>query len=308
MSQILFRVQNAASNAKQIFLATLLLALSFSPFVRVHAAYLPSTNLDTEARNLILESPIYDLWKINRGSQIYENEQFIGNEDLGQGVHVHWKINDDKLNIAVIANADGWVGFGIGEVGGMPGSDIVVYTAVDDTLTDTHALAYATPIVDECQNWDLVHSEVDDGIIIFEATRDLDTGDLQDRAIQDDSHIETPAHRVIVAWGNSDTFMYHGANRATGALRFYQDPLIPSTFARSSAGMIDEPYLTANFTVKPYEIPTVETTYEFFCFKLSAELHSEKDAHVIKMSFIEDPETVGFVHHAVLYGKCFIFL
>ena len=44
-------------------------------------------------------------------------------------------------------------------------------------------------LVDDCQNWDLVHSEVGDGMIIFETTRDIDTGDLQDGALNDDSHL-----------------------------------------------------------------------------------------------------------------------
>lgn len=217
------------------------------------------------------------------------------------GVHVHWKIDtDSNLHVAVATNATGWVGFGIAEAGGMPGSDIVVFTAADNSLTDMHALAYATPIVDTCQDWDLVNSTVDtdDGILIFEASRAVNTGDLQDREVKDDSDPFTPAHRVIAAWGNSENIFYHGENRTSGFMRFFQSSESVES-RKNSTSFID---LVTNFT-----IPATQTTYEDKCFHawntLNPITNATIDAHLTGISFIEDSETTEYVHHMVLFGS-----
>ena len=87
-----------------------------------------------------------------------------------------------------------------------------MYMAVDDALTDNHASSYATPDVDSDKYWDLINSLVGDGTIIFEATRDLDTGDLQDYALYDNSGMEILSHYFIVAWGDTNSIQYHGQN------------------------------------------------------------------------------------------------
>ena len=62
---------------------------------------------------------------------------------------------------------------------------------------------------------------------IIKAKRLLDTNDTQDWAILN----ETMSTRVIAAYGQSDTFGYHGAtHRATTKIDFYNEALSPEVF------------------------------------------------------------------------------
>ena len=236
-----------------------------------------------------------------RGNHLYDNFAFIGDDNSGHGVHFHWRITDNsELNIAVAAKATGWVGFGIAESGGMPGADIAIYTAIDDKLTDTHAVAYAKPNPDECQDWELIHSVVGESEIIFEAKRPLDTGDNQNRVLVDDSHVETPAHRVIAAWGDTNTYEYHGSNRARGSVRFFIDE------SERVSDNDEDGY--EDLLIRNFRIPTQQTTYEYFCFELAykrvnGQLLRDVTAQITKISFLQDPDTEGLVHHTLLYGK-----
>lgn len=97
----------------------------------------------------------------------------------------------------------------------MPGSDLAVFTTEGGTgkITDTYATAYASPINDDQQDWTLTSYSLDGGFIIWEGERLLKTCDNQDWEIRDDSEADTPAHKVIAAWGNSASMSYHGGNR-----------------------------------------------------------------------------------------------
>ena len=275
-----------------ILFATILLACTNTHlFVRA--------NVSRDLRSST-SSSTYDTWLLGK-SFFYNEYIYMENTARSGGVHVHWKIDtDSNLHVAVATNATGWVGFGIAEAGGMPGSDIVVFTAADNSLTDMHALAYATPIVDTCQDWDLVNSTVDtdDGILIFEASRAVNTGDLQDREVKDDSDPFTPAHRVIAAWGNSENIFYHGENRTSGSIRFFQSSKSVES-RKNSTSFID---LVTNFT-----IPATQTTYESKCFpdwsSPNPVTNGIVDAHLTGISFIEDSETTEYVHHLLLFGK-----
>jgi hypothetical protein len=109
----------------------------------------------------------------------------------------------------------------------MRGADMVIFTggAEDEQykLTDTYVLQELYPIEDDCQNWELVHGSIADGFVIFEAVRELDTGDLQDRKMRDDSDLAMVATTVIMAWGDSASYSYHGKNRLRNSLRFFGD-------------------------------------------------------------------------------------
>ena len=131
--------------------------------------------------------------------------------DATTGAAVHWNIVDDMIYLGVaVTQATGWAAFGLAESGSMRGADIVMYTAETDTLTDTYVLdELVQPFLDTCQSWTLINSVVDDGFIIFEAKRLLNTSDTQDRIIIDDSQYIIPVTRVIAAWGNDTTPSYH---------------------------------------------------------------------------------------------------
>ena len=123
---------------------------------------------------------------------------------------LHWSIIDEEesIKMALITKASGWSAFGIAESGGMPGSDIAVFTMSEDgigVLMDYHATAYAPPELDNSHDdWTLVSSSLtQDGFLIWEAERLLDTGDVYgDRVFLNDAMDPSfPATKIIVAWG-----------------------------------------------------------------------------------------------------------
>lgn len=183
----------------------------------------------------------------------------------------------------------------------MPGSDIALYEVATDDLTDTYATSYAAPIVDCVQNWNLVNSVVDevDELIIFEATRLLDTNDGQDRKIYNDSSEFMSAHRVVAAWGDESSSTYHGEKRASGAIRFFQSADENTKKTLSS-------YSSVNITAIEYEIPVENTIYEFFDVNISSlegqGFPQDKNVHVVGFGFLKYLETYEYIHHIVLYG------
>jgi dopamine beta-monooxygenase len=226
-----------------------------------------------------------------------------------EGVAVHWTIDDTHINLAVAARATGWVGFGIAESGGMRGSDIVLFEAASNTLTDAHVLdQLVAPITDGCQNWELVSSLSDGGFIIFEAKRLVDTGDSQDRPIIDDSSLEVAAHNVIAAWSDSTTISYHGVNnRVRNTIRFYGDigseTMLLETKVKSEAeGFF---MLGAN----DYLISTNETEYVDFCLSseelIAMGVPMNLSLHTIGVEPVVDPRGEKYVHHFLVSGSTF---
>jgi DOMON domain len=118
----------------------------------------------------------------------YNHHTWLGSSsDPTLGVSVHWRTDSTHIQLAVAVKASGWVGFGLAESGSMRGADIIMYSAESNELVDSYVLAdLVTPMPDDCQSWTLVNSVTQDGFIIFEAYRLLDTGDTQDRPITDD--------------------------------------------------------------------------------------------------------------------------
>jgi Copper type II ascorbate-dependent monooxygenase, C-terminal domain/Copper type II ascorbate-dependent monooxygenase, N-terminal domain/DOMON domain len=240
----------------------------------------------------------------------YNKSTFIeSTSDTGNGVAVHWTIDDRTIHLAVAAQATGWVGFGFAESGSMLGADIVMYTAATDTLTDSFVLDQPVkPIADDCQSWELVNSVVDGGFIIFEAKRLVNTNDTQDRNLIDDSFSIIPSTRVIAAWGNMSEPLYHGNSVARGSIRFYgtsdefdEKILFVQTMAVDSEG---------NFTMsaKNFTIPSdAVTTYQLFCYSredlVEFGVPMDQDLHTIGFEPIVQPEYAKYVHHFILYAS-----
>lgn len=76
-------------------------------------------------------------------------------------------------------------------------------------VEDRYAMAKETPILDDCQSWKLVAGEETQGVTIIEVRRKLDTKDFQDRPITSGNL------RIVWAFGMTDEFSYHEANRFT---------------------------------------------------------------------------------------------
>ena len=239
----------------------------------------------------------------------YERHAWIeSSSDSSLGVAIHWTTDDTHIQLAVAANATGWVGFGLAESGSMRGADIIMYTAETDELVDSYVLDdLVTPLPDDCQSWTLVNSITQDGFIIFEATRALNTGDSQDRIIIDDSSNIIPATRVIAAWGDTSTPSYHGVdNRAKSSVRFMGDTSSEEELATFQTIVSTES--EGNFTMQAvdYAIPAVETKYAYFCFTttdlIAMGVPMDKDLHTIGIEPIVDARSAKYVHHFVVYA------
>jgi len=245
----------------------------------------------------------YSTWLLQYGSN-YDHFKYFGDNDE---VALHWKISGGKIHIAAAVEASGWLGIGLAEAGGMPGADMVLFTAADNALVDAYSSDYTAPTEDKCQDWTLDRSSVDtdNGFIIFEATRDLVTEDPQDRAIMNDADTSTPSQRIIVAYGNTDSVSYHGTNVGLGTVRFFAPS--NSTTEVSRSGADGDGVRVVEFTAGNYTIPTNETTYGHFCFNISdlaaQGFPQNSTVHGIKAQYIPDSDSHHYVHHIILYGS-----
>jgi dopamine beta-monooxygenase len=236
----------------------------------------------------------------------YGKTAFIQSTQVdGAGVALHWTIEGETIKLAVAARATGWVGFGLGESGSMLGADIIMYSAESNELVDSYVLDEPMmPYRDDCQSWTLIDSTVQDGFIIFEASRLLDTGDTQDRVMLDDADELIAATRVLTAWGNTASPSSHGKDTARGAVRF---------FGNSSAAEEVEAFVSlmsneaeGNFTIlaKDFVIPTNRTTYAHFCLSVedlqAMGVDLNQDLHTVGFEPLIDPRTKKHVHHYVL--------
>lgn len=251
----------------------------------------------------------------------YQASTFIpgSNNDNSLGAAIHWKIQGQDLLLALAVRATGWAAFGLSQAGGMLGADIVYFEARQpDTLTDAFVVENRFPSPDGCrQDWQLVDADISpQGFIMWEGRRKLDTGDSRDFAIVQDSDIAVPAHRVIAAWGDSETIGYHGRNVGRGAIRFHEmvaistqtqgdtDTQAPAT--NDFDAMVQA--ATANFFLgaKEFVIPTDETTYELFCLTkndILAQGVPDQELHVIAFEPILTPETEKYVHHFTIQAS-----
>lgn len=126
-------------------------------------------------------------------------------DDTSDGAAIFWNINGDTIHLAVAVRADGWVGFGISEAGGMIGADMALYQVTQPSeLIDAHVVdSRSMPMKDECQNWNLKRvTNNSDGWIIVEMSRLLDTGDAQDHVLKNDKelHMEGKSQGIVYVY------------------------------------------------------------------------------------------------------------
>ena len=147
------------------------------------------------------------------------------------GTLIEWTISGDEIELQLTAPTTGWVGFGISESGGMIGGDEFV-ASVDDTTGavtsgDYHSTVQdgTAPILDDCDDWVVISGTQTTESTVIVVRRKLDTGDTQDWPILN----ETMSTRVMLAYGNTDDFGYHGNDqRATTKIDFYNEDLSPA--------------------------------------------------------------------------------
>lgn len=224
------------------------------------------------------------------------------------GAAVHWSVDSEYVYLAVAVRATGWVGFGIGEAGGMLGADMAIFeTANPDILIDAYTTDVRYPQVDDCtSNWELLSSNVDEdgGFLMIEFKRLLDTEDFQDKEIVNDSFSLIPPHRVIAAWGDSSQFSYHGLNRARGAIEFYGLGDEQATFA-----MVMEEEAEGSFLVlsRNHEIAAIGTEYVRTCYSREDIINQGVNdttelLNIVGFEPLIQEGNEAYVHHFIVFG------
>jgi DOMON domain/Copper type II ascorbate-dependent monooxygenase, N-terminal domain len=244
-------------------------------------------------------------WVNTKGTSYASSECFPSKApNTTQGIAVHWRVDDENIHIAVAARAEGWVGFGIAETGGMKGADIIIFEAANPTVVrDAHVLDAFYPIDDICQDWVLSDSSTDDGYLIFEAYRKLNTRDTQDRVIINDTDTTVLPQIVIAAWGDSAAISFHGSNIAQGRLRWYSSidevTLFREAIAMKANGFFD---LAVNHTLQ-----AIETDYVDFCFTWDPDITGQHVANgtltAIAFEMFLSEKSRKFLHHATLFAS-----
>jgi len=242
----------------------------------------------------------------------FSEADYARSQTLGSDMKIYWNIDGGNIRLALETTATGWVGFGLAEMGRMPGSDIVYYEAASNAITDAYAVGFAAPVRDACQSWALVASENVGGKMRVEMTRALTSGDKADRDIVDDSAWPLEPTKVIAAWGNQATMTYHGtASRAQSTVRFFAPSAPSGPIAALNANVASSEY--TSFVIKPststaastYAVPAAKTTYWEFDFPVQAASGAQNGSVPIHMVAAEAVITQGnlaYVHHFVLHG------
>ena len=288
----------------------ILLVLSLLPSVALGeggGAYFPALTAE--------EKSPYTSW-LSESSGRYARHGFLpssGSDDGSDGAAVFWTIDEDgagegggTASFAIAVRAEGWVGLGISEAGGMRGSDVAIYESSTGVLTDAHVVdELAKPITDDCQSWDLVDAAVDeDGWLIVEMTRALDTFDTQDHPIRNDVGATVSPTRLIAAWGDGDSVSFHGANRARGAYRLHSDSVL-SEYAFLVQRLEDESDGYFEIREDKHEVKAQDTEYHHICRtadELDVEIPEGNDG-ITMIGYVPviDEGTRRFVHHFTVY-------
>ena len=256
----------------------------------------------------------------------YDNSVYIPtSSDDCKGMGFHWTIDNDKGTIQIAAavktdgNNSGWAAIGFSETGGMRGADVVYFTSSSSTIADAYIRdELVHPILDNSQDWELVDYVItDDGYLIFEASRALDTKDPFDRPFVDDTSIFFADHKLIGAWGSSPYMMYHGQNRVHSSIQLFT-PDGNKVRDVSGAGSDYDNFKTemASYSdgsgviaLSNYEIPAVSTYYHEECFTTADLIQSGilddkiSTRYIVGHEIVLKPETAKFMHHAVVYGN-----
>jgi len=267
---------------------------SSTRFLEAASSYFPS--LDDN------QKLAYTTW-LNDHASSYTRQAFLSTaSDPNEGVATFWNIDGDSIDFAIVVQADGWVGFGISEAGGMLGADVAMFQASTAELVDSYILTErAAPLPDDCQDWKLISSTTENGWIIIEMNRKLDTGDSQDHVIQNDEDLWNAPTRLIAAWGDDKAILYHGNKKAKSSVRLFGDSKgLVEVLAEESDGSFE--VLEDNF-----EIPAQETTYHDNC-KTFDELKDQLDLSggssmltMIRVAPVIDEATRELIHHFAVY-------
>lgn len=207
--------------------------------------------------------------------------------------HVFWKFNATHITFELHVKTRGYVGFGISPNGKMYPSDVVIGWVKDGIthFSDRHTIGHVQPVIDQSQDWILLHGEENDFGTMLKFERAMVTCDNNDTDIVDDTM------RMIYSYHpddpiDDDHLQWHGATR-----RGAKSMLLLST---SKQYKLPDDIQTKDLVHNNFHIPTKRTTYH--CKIFSLEDITTKH-HMVKFEAWIQKGHEPFVHHMNVY-KC----
>ena len=156
--------------------------------------------------------------------------------DPSIGYVAYHKVVGSTLHLRLIGLTQGWLGFGIAEPtsGHMKGSDLLTVAVVGGTVVADDRYAVFAPttynadgtfqngymgldaVKDTSNDWTIVQGSEANGVTDVYVTRELDTGDTQDRVIA------SGLNRIVWAYSTTtDGVAYHGSTRGSTSAVFF---------------------------------------------------------------------------------------
>ncbi|KAL3782149.1 hypothetical protein ACHAW5_010250 [Stephanodiscus triporus] len=287
-------------NPSSLLRGALILLSSCASAIADPTSYFPGVAAD--------EKSVYTDWVIG-SSSAYPRHAYMSHDDDDDddgGAAVFWNVDGDAIHLAIVVRALGWVGVGFSEAGGMIGSDVAIFRASDPSVVvDAHVVGdRSTPMTDDCQDWtlDAAIATGEDGWMIVEISRSIDTGDSQDRAIVSDADLWHAPTRMIAAWGDDDEASYHGARRARGSVRIFANYTGEVTEGQALLGALEvESDGFFDVVQDEYDIPAEETTYHYLC-KTFDELNITSSVTMTGAKNCDAYAIDSFLYRTMLYG------
>ncbi|GIX73703.1 hypothetical protein CDAR_397851 [Caerostris darwini] len=209
--------------------------------------------------------------------------------------HLYWKVDstNEKVIFKIEVETRGYVALGFSPNGGMAGSDIAIGWVKNGKvyLQDRHAYKNAMPVLDDQQDFQLLHGYENETHTVLQFSRKFDTCDGQDMAITNDTV------RVIYAYHDTDylsdeMFLYHGKDRRGSRSLILLQPI-------TQKNKLPDDVRIWNIRLPNITIPDdTDTTY--WCKIVKAPPLNKKH-HVIQVEPLVSEESLRYVHHMVLY-------
>ena len=277
-----------------------------------------STNTNALSKPSPTSSEPYDSYLTWNAQSAYDNSVFLPTEiDKSKGIQFHWTIRSDsdeeeyrdrgtiQIGVAVkIDSQQGWAEIGFSEHGGRRGADVVHFTRTgraSSSIVDGYVLddIDKKPIADRQQDWKLIdHFITNDGYLIFEARRALDTKDSFDRSIIDDSGVFTSNHKIFGAWGSSPDVYYHDENRVKASLKLFHSDVMGSSDSKTFFEQMSKlSNGSATLKFSNYVIPSDKTTYYSECFEIEKVFGHSPSTEAMYIIGFENIVTSKYVHH-----------
>ncbi|KAM8924707.1 putative DBH-like monooxygenase protein 2 [Pelodytes ibericus] len=219
-----------------------------------------------------------------------EHSEVIKSRGSNERAFLVWGYDRDKQEIILEVQVQraSWIALGLSPDGSLNGSDFVIGGWSEDEqifLYDAYVVGDWPPVKDDSQDYELISLTNNDTHSFLRVWRKWFTCDPFDQEIENDTI------RVIVIYGEE----YNPDLQYSEDHFFYR----PTFFLEVNAEFVmPTEVLSFDLRLKDFTIPDQDTTYA--CTFLQLPQVSRKH-HIIKYEPIISPQSVGIVHHILIY-------